>query len=534
MKKRKRNSFIRRTERSLISLWEFLSDNKKRVMPIILLICVAVTILIAIRANRIAADQAIADADLNESGGSVSFEATQAQLVKDAYPEINALISRYFDAYVSGDVSILKGGLYRTLDEIEVVTIEERAKYIEEIANLTVYTKPGPEENSWVAYAYTDVRYIGCDDYLPAALSLYICRDDNGDYYINADETAQSVKDYIKDASMQDDVVDLYNRINVAYAEKLESNPMMSELVAAIYAQIDESVGERLSGAELAVAQAEQTGQPAESTSVSEAPAAASTDAGEAASVAAPEPPKEVKIRATTTVNVRKSDSTEAEVLGKAREGEEYVRITEQGNGWSKISFAGGAAFVKTEYFEVVSEEGDTPAAAEPAENAAQSASTATGATTASSAASTGSSKATASSSAASTGSSGVTASSSAASTGSSRATASSSAASTGSSKASASSSAASTGSSGTGASSSTASTAGTGSTKTGGITGTGSKTVAGSGVRVRKEANTESDVLATLYPGAKITVKKNRDDGWSEVEYKGKTGYIKTEFLTD
>lgn len=50
--------------------------------------------------------------------------------------------------------------------------------------------------------------------------------------------------------------------------------------------------------------------------------------------------------------------------------------------------------------------------------------------------------------------------------------------------------------------------------------------------VNVRKEASTESERLALAYQGDKITQIEAYDDGWSKVEYKGKTGYVKTEFL--
>ncbi|MBQ3790129.1 MAG: SH3 domain-containing protein [Lachnospiraceae bacterium] len=332
----------------LVSLLDFLSDNKKKVMPIVLILCVAVTIFIAIRANRAAEKQVTSDPGSTDGTTGISVAAEEAPLEQDVYPEINALIGRYFEAYVSGDVSILNDGIYRTLDEIETVTFEERAKYVDAMDNLTVYTKKGPVEDSWVVYAYTDVRYIGCDDYLPAMLSLYVCRDDKGEYYINADESSQSVKDYIKAVSLQADVVDLYNKVNVEYKEKLENDAMLKELVAAIYAEIDESVGERLAGAEEAIAQAALEAEQEKSDQEAQEVTGESTQT--------PAPPQEVKIRAITTVNVRSSDSTEASVLGKAREGEEYVRIAEQGNGWSKISFAGSAAYVKTEFFEVVTD----------------------------------------------------------------------------------------------------------------------------------------------------------------------------------
>lgn len=50
--------------------------------------------------------------------------------------------------------------------------------------------------------------------------------------------------------------------------------------------------------------------------------------------------------------------------------------------------------------------------------------------------------------------------------------------------------------------------------------------------VNVRKEPSTESERLALAYQGDPITQIESYDDGWSKVEYKGLTGYVKTEFL--
>lgn len=50
--------------------------------------------------------------------------------------------------------------------------------------------------------------------------------------------------------------------------------------------------------------------------------------------------------------------------------------------------------------------------------------------------------------------------------------------------------------------------------------------------VNIRSEASTESDRVALAYQGDPITQIESYDNGWSKVEYKGKTGYVKTEFL--
>ena len=49
---------------------------------------------------------------------------------------------------------------------------------------------------------------------------------------------------------------------------------------------------------------------------------------------------------------------------------------------------------------------------------------------------------------------------------------------------------------------------------------------------KVRKEMTTESDVVATLYKGDKVTVVMSYAEGWTKVKWGNKTGYIRTDLL--
>lgn len=60
-------------------------------------------------------------------------------------------------------------------------------------------------------------------------------------------------------------------------------------------------------------------------------------------------------VRATTTVNVRSSDSETADKLGKVSTGTELTRLESLVNGWSKIIFEGEEGYIKSEFLEVVS-----------------------------------------------------------------------------------------------------------------------------------------------------------------------------------
>lgn len=51
--------------------------------------------------------------------------------------------------------------------------------------------------------------------------------------------------------------------------------------------------------------------------------------------------------------------------------------------------------------------------------------------------------------------------------------------------------------------------------------------------LRLRAEASTESDILTTAPKGASVSVLTDNVDGWYQVTYDGKTGYMSAEYIT-
>ena len=78
-----------------------------------------------------------------------------------------------------------------------------------------------------------------------------------------------------------------------------------------------------------------------ETTTVEEIPADAMNEA-------------EVMVEATDTVKIRSAASTDSEVVGMAAAGDQYTRIQETAEGWSKVIFEGSEAYIKSDYVKVV------------------------------------------------------------------------------------------------------------------------------------------------------------------------------------
>lgn len=351
-------------------------------------------------------------------------------LEEDAYAEVNAVVKKYYQAMADGDMDTLLS-IATGLSEKEQIKIAKKSEYVESYPTVTCYTKKGPAEESYIVYAYYEVKLVDYETLTPGMNALYVCKNEEGAYYINGETQSDEVINYCEIISAQDDVVDLINTVQVKYNEVKTADAGLSTFLDELPDILTAAVGE-----ELAKLEAEENAEAAAEAATEETSEAESeeTEASEEASEAEPV----VKtVRTTDVVNVRSSDSQNAEKVGKAQVGDEYELVEEKPNGWSKIIFEGKEAFIKTEFLEPVEVE-EAEAAEEEDDDDESDASDSPSSGTAT-------------------------------------------------------------------------------------VTDT---------INVRKDASTSADKLGVCYPGDELEVVMKRADGWTEVKYNGKKGYVKSEFL--
>ena len=322
-------------------------ENKKTVIIIAVFLVVIVAsfsiITITDKSKEMAAIAEIEEAAAQEDVIVVPEEA----LEKDAYPEVNNLVKQYYQAVVDGDMETINS-IKNYTDEEEELKIVKKSEFIEGYPNITVYTKKGPVEGSFVAYVQYDVKFVDIDKTAPGLNTLYICTDEEGKYYINANELDEKVVEYLKTISVQNDVVDLFNTVQVAYNDVKTEDEGLSAFLDELPNLLAEAVSEAIIEQEIAEAAANP--EP----------------------VAAAEEPEVVlvvtKVKTTDVVNVRSSDSVEADRLGKTSKGQILELVEEKVNGWSKIIFEGKEGYIKSEF--LVAEETEMQLSTEVPENA--------------------------------------------------------------------------------------------------------------------------------------------------------------------
>ena len=339
MQKKKKSSASWRNNKKSINA--ILGDNKKFLMPVIFVVAVVATVTIALSANKRAGEES-----KNPEAAEIAatYEVPDVQMEENAHSDVNALIEKYYAASAEGDAETI-AQIYKGLEDTELLKAVAAADYIEGYENMTVYTKPGPLQGSYVAYVYNEVKLYDYEKAVPGLETLYICTDENDNLYINGDIAEGNEIEYLRQINVQADVIDLNNKVASKYNEMVSSDETLAELLTQMRSGLQVSVGE-------ALASNEASNNEAASEASSEEDAAA-----EATTTADVTVVTTHTIRATDVINIRSSDSETADVIAKTSKGQEFTQVEALANGWSKIEYNNGYAYVKTEFFEVVGEE---------------------------------------------------------------------------------------------------------------------------------------------------------------------------------
>lgn len=316
----------------------FLSRNLRIVLPAVLLVCVLITVVVAITAGRkeeAGTEVAAVEVEqIPEESIATTIATPEVALEENAIPEVNSFFEKYYDAMASGDLDALST-MNNYIDDTERIRIQENSKYIDQYENLDVYTKTGPVEGAYLAYVYSEIKFRDYETLVPGMQAYYLCTDDQGNLYVNDGEEDATVTSYIREVSLQDDVVDLNNKVAVAYNDMLAEDEELSAFLVDLTSTIGAAVGEALAK--------EEGSEAVEEEPVEEEAAPALT--------------KVTRVKTTDVVNVRSSDSETADKLGKAQTGQEFELVEQRGNGWSKIIFEGKEAYIKSDYLEASAEE---------------------------------------------------------------------------------------------------------------------------------------------------------------------------------
>lgn len=287
---------------------EWLSDNLRYIILIFGIIVMLLLIFFGIRAvsgiikggddvNTEQEDNTSQSGDQDATESVTPTETPADPLEKNAYPEINTLISTYYEALGNRDVEKLRTVVdnVNTSEESKI----ENSQYIDGYSNVEVYTKKGLADDTYVVFAAYNYICTGISTPVPALSQLYVIKDETSYKISQEAENDAEIQAYVSGLLEEDDVKKLISDTQAAYTAAQESDPDLKNFL--------ENLG-------------------------SSSNQAAQTDDGQT-------------LTANEGCYVRQEPNSDSEILGALEEGQQVTKTGVDGE-WIQIDYEGQTGYV--------------------------------------------------------------------------------------------------------------------------------------------------------------------------------------------
>lgn len=165
--------------------------------------------------------------EITDSSSTFNFDGTDF-LVKDAYPEINKLVSDYYNAMMNYDMESMES-LVSDITRVDKNLILAKLQYMENISNIICYTVEGPVEGTFRVYVYYDLQLRGISTLAPALSAMYVTMSSDGSYVIYLNEIDDEAQDFIEEADESVDVKLLSSLVSERLNNVINSDASMKE-----------------------------------------------------------------------------------------------------------------------------------------------------------------------------------------------------------------------------------------------------------------------------------------------------------------
>lgn len=294
---------------------EWLSDNLRYILLGLAIILVIVLAFFAVKLVsglgktekpvQTESQQKAVDLETEDQSGSES-ETSEALVQND--PAILETVQKYYTAVGNKDIETLKQ-IVETLDEKDQQAIENN-DVIESYNNISVYSKNGPVEGSYVVYAYYEAKLAGFKTAVPSLMGLYLCTREDGSLYVADWDSDESVTAFIEKQKSEPDVKALIDRVDQACKDAEDSDPELKAYMDSLEVPETENV----------IPQGNEAGVEVNKL-----------------------------VQAKEACNIRSDSREDADIVGSLSEGETITRLRKLDNGWSEVRLSDGSGYVRSD-----------------------------------------------------------------------------------------------------------------------------------------------------------------------------------------
>lgn len=161
---------------------------------------------------------------------------SQYELRKDEIPQVNQLISEYFQAKVDQNAE----ELFRIFGKTGDIGLEElreelqaEAVFIEDYVDIVCYTKPGLTEESYIAYVTYEAKFRRVDTLAPGLLWCYVVKAEDGSYIIREHVVGEEA-DYVAKQNQSEDVMLLSSQVNERLRQAIEEDTLLAGIYQSL------------------------------------------------------------------------------------------------------------------------------------------------------------------------------------------------------------------------------------------------------------------------------------------------------------
>ncbi len=167
-----------------------------------------------------------------------------AGLQMNAYPKVNALMNKYYDASTHGNTETLKE-IIKPFTESDEAAATRKSGFIEEYTNITCYTELGVDPDTYIVFVNYDLKFPNVDTPAPGLETWFVCTDEQGELYINNDQSqlSQELLNQLQELMERDDVKSLSQQVELKFAQALEKDPNLKALCEQMGADVNAASG---------------------------------------------------------------------------------------------------------------------------------------------------------------------------------------------------------------------------------------------------------------------------------------------------
>lgn len=162
----------------------------------------------------------------HDFGGSI--------LSQDTVPEINQLMEQYFLSISECDMATFLH-LFVSEDTSEEEyyrqDFEKQRQYIEGYQNISCYTTPGLEEDSYAAYIYYEIKYTGVETPAPSLVRIYAVKGSDGVYRIYDQAVSPELESFLDQLAINEDVRLLISQVDQKAEEAMAADPALNDRI---------------------------------------------------------------------------------------------------------------------------------------------------------------------------------------------------------------------------------------------------------------------------------------------------------------